>query len=289
MNDKTWARARARPTRDRARVALTAANARGRGTRAVATNAFAMHDVHAMTYVDAIRDVAALVIVSASAVAWVRAFDVAAREKMIASTLSRKLAHITSGTLFCATWPLFSASADARALACVIPLAQGMRLFAYGVGFATNANAVNAVSRGGGREELLKGPLYYTIVLFVCCAIFWRATPIGVVAVAMMCGGDGFADILGRKFGRGNPLPWNPTKSFAGSAGFVCGGFAVAGALLAYYDALGMFDVDAATYATTFFIACACALVESLPVTDIVDDNFSVALTAIAIGMVMYA
>lgn len=40
-------------------------------------------------------------------------------------------------------------------------------------------------------RELLKGPLYYVIVLIVSCTLFWRASPVGVVSVAMMCGGDG--------------------------------------------------------------------------------------------------
>ena len=42
------------------------------------------------------------------------------------------------------------------------------------------------------------------------------------------------------------------------------------------------------TYFVTLIIAFACALVESLPITSIVDDNFSVAITAIACGSLLY-
>lgn len=37
----------------------------------------------------------------------------------------------------------------------------------------------------------------------------------------MMCGGDGLADIVGRRWGANNRLPWNEAKSWAGSAGML--------------------------------------------------------------------
>lgn len=234
------------------------------------------------------RDACAAALTTVGAFVWVKAFDALAKRGVFSSALSRKLVHITSGTFYAATWPLFSASADARWFAAFIPLAQGARLFGIGSGLIDNANAVKAVSREGGREELLKGPLYYTVVLAACAGAYWRTSPVGLVALAMMCGGDGFADIIGRRFGSGNPLPWNAQKSFAGSIGFIIGGFVVASGLLAYFDAFGFVDVVGATYVSTAVIACACALVESLPLTDFVDDNFSVALTAIALGTLLY-
>ena len=32
-----------------------------------------------------------------------------------------------------------------------------------------------------------------------------------------MCGGDGLADLVGRRWGASNRLPWNQNKSWAGS------------------------------------------------------------------------
>jgi dolichol kinase len=48
-------------------------------------------------------------------------------------------------------------------------------------------------------------------------------SPVGLVIASLMCGGDGLADIVGRRFGRGNPLPWNAQKSWAGSAAMFAG------------------------------------------------------------------
>ena len=54
--------------------------------------------------------------------------------------------------------------------------------------------------------------------------VYWRDSPTGAVAMALMCGGDGLADVVGRRLGPANPLPWNPAKSWAGSAAMLLGG-----------------------------------------------------------------
>lgn len=87
---------------------------------------------------------------------------------------------------------------------------------------------VKSVSREGDRSELLKGPLYYVIVLITATILCWRQQPAGLVAVSVMCGGDGLADIVGRRLGAGNKLPWNPQKSLAGSLAMFFGGLAMA-------------------------------------------------------------
>lgn len=75
----------------------------------------------------------------------------------------------------------------------------------------------------GCRSELLRGPLYYVLVLMAATVVYWRDSPVGVVAMSLMCGGDGLADVVGRRLGQGNPLPWNPAKSWAGSAAMLVG------------------------------------------------------------------
>ena len=69
-----------------------------------------------------------------------------------------------------------------------------------------------------------RGPLYYVIVLVAATALYWRGSPVGLVAASLMCGGDGLADIVGRRLGRGHRLPWNADKSWAGSAAMFAGG-----------------------------------------------------------------
>ena len=40
----------------------------------------------------------------------------------------------------------------------------------------------------------------YTIVLFLGTFLFFRSSPIGVVAITQMAAGDGIADIIGRYY-----------------------------------------------------------------------------------------
>lgn len=54
------------------------------------------------------------------------------------------------------------------------------------------------------------------MVFIVATMLFWRDTPVGIVALMLMCGGDGLADIAGRRWGRVR-LPWAPRKSWAGT------------------------------------------------------------------------
>lgn len=81
--------------------------------------------------------------------------------------------------------------------------------------------------RSGDRGELLRGPLYYVLALIAATLLFWRDSPAGLLAISVMSGGDGLADIVGRRWG-GNRLPWNAAKSWAGSGGMLLGGAAMA-------------------------------------------------------------
>jgi dolichol kinase len=54
-----------------------------------------------------------------------------------------------------------------------------------------------------------------------------------------MCGGDGLADIVGRRLGAGNKLWFNTNKSAAGSAAMFVGGFGLSLVLTAVFHSLG--------------------------------------------------
>ncbi|GIL55637.1 hypothetical protein Vafri_11191 [Volvox africanus] len=102
---------------------------------------------------------------------------------------------------------------------------NGIRLLAVGSGLVRDQGLVKSVSRSGDRGELLKGPLVYVVTLVAATALSWRDNPAGLIAVSMMCGGDGLADIVGRRWGAGAKLPWNNAKSWAGSFAMLVGGY----------------------------------------------------------------
>ena len=77
-----------------------------------------------------------------------------------------------------------------------------------------------APQREGRREELLAGPLLYGLVHTVLTVIYWRTSPAAIVGLAATCGGDGVADIAGRRYGHLlGPLPHNKKKVGGGICG----------------------------------------------------------------------
>ena len=72
-------------------------------------------------------------------------------------------------------------------------------------------------------KELLRGPTFYVLALIATTLAAWRASPVAALVVALMCGGDGLADIAGRRWGGKGRLPWNGAKSWAGSAAMFLG------------------------------------------------------------------
>ena len=52
----------------------------------------------------------------------------------------------------------------------------------------------------------------YGAVISAITATYWRESPVGVAAIAVLCAGDGFADIIGRRYGEHNKLPHSPSK-----------------------------------------------------------------------------
>ncbi len=228
----------------------------------------------------------ALVITFAVALAWLRLNDFAADRGWISSDLSRKIIHMGTGPLFVLCWLLFTDTPSARYLAALVPLAITGQFFLVGSGILQDESAVKAMSRTGDRREILRGPLYYGIVFVVLTILFWTHSPTGMVALMLMCGGDGLADILGRRMGKVK-LPWSRSKSVAGSIGMFIGGFVFSQLVLGVYVAAGYFSGPWLRYLSALLaIALAGTLVESLPFKDV--DNITVTLTAVVLGYFLF-
>ncbi|CAI9091237.1 OLC1v1026205C1 [Oldenlandia corymbosa var. corymbosa] len=173
-----------------------------------------------------------------------------------------------------------STSTGARYFASIVPFVNCLRLLIYGLSLAKDEGLVNSVTREGKPEELLRGPLYYVLMLILSAMFFWRDSPVGVIAVSMMCGGDGIADIIGRRFGSVK-LPYNHRKSWAGSISMFVFGFLVSIGMLYYFSSLGYFELNwNNTIQRVAFVSLVATLVESLPITGKVDDNISVPLAS---------
>ena len=100
----------------------------------------------------------------------------------------------------------------------------------------------------------------------------------------MMCGGDGFADIIGRRLGQ-HKLPFSVDKSWAGSSAMFVASWVFSYGALMLFNTLGYFQpaLEAGhTAIAVALIALAVTLVEALPFKDI--DNLTLTLAAIVLG-----
>ena len=228
----------------------------------------------------------ALIITFVVSLIWLRINDTLAQRGWISSQLSRKIIHIGTGPLYVACWLLFNDAALSRYLAALVPLVITIQFFLIGAGVIHDEAAVQAMSRSGDRREILRGPLFYGILFVILTITYWKDSPIGIVALMLMCGGDGLAEILGRKFGT-LKIPWNHDKSLIGSTGMFLGGWVLSGIILELYVAVGIFQGPLIIYlAPLTIIALAGMLVESLPLHDL--DNITVTLTSVVLGHLLF-
>lgn len=224
----------------------------------------------------------ALIITFVLALAWLRINDFFAHRGWISGPLSRKIIHMGTGPIFVLCWLLFQDTPSARYLAALVPFAITVQFALVGLGIMKDQASVDAMSRHGDRREILRGPLFYGIVFVVLTIAYWKTSPVGIIALMLLCGGDGLADIIGKRFGESR-LPWSPKKSWAGSLSMFAGGWLFAVAVIAVYVAAGVFSGSLLDYLPGIsVIALAGMLVESIPLNDI--DNITVPAVAVLLG-----
>lgn len=220
------------------------------------------------------------------ALAWLRINDFFAEKGWVSSAISRKIIHIGTGPIFVLCWLLFNEGRIAPYLAAIVPLGITFQFALVGFGIISDPAAVAAMSRSGDRREILRGPLFYGVAFVALTLIFWRHSPIGIVALMVLCGGDGLADIIGKRVA-GRSLPWSPKKTYAGSITMLAGGFFFAVVITWLFIKAGYFAAPITIYLLPIgAIALATTLVESLPFADV--DNLTVPLISVIIGLLVF-
>ena len=267
---------------------------RGGATASIATTSqlgasLAMADIS--------RDAACAAFGLVGATVWLKLWTVLAAKGAVDPKLSRKIVHSGSAPLFMLTWPFFSGTAHARFVAALVPAAFMCRLLLARYG--KQPELVKAISRSGDDSEATGGPFLYVLVLIALTLGAWRDSLISVVAVSQMALGDGFADIIGRRFGKAGKWPACfgmrvHSKSFAGSAAFFVSGFLGSLGLVAWFNHFGCLSLPGfssqagnllhwAPYsgsltAKLFLISLVVSAVELVPIGD---DNLTVPAASI--------
>ena len=220
------------------------------------------------------------------AVAFLRLMDYIAQRGWIDSRTSRKLIHIGTGPIFVLCWLMYPDVWISRWLAALVPLLITVQFALVGFGLIKDEAAVKAMSRTGDRREILRGPLFYGIMFVAITLIYWKDSLIGIPALMMLCGGDGIADIVGRRV-RSAKLPWSPEKSVAGSLSVFIGGWLMTLLVFSIYVWFGAFSGPVSRFLLPVtWIALGATLVESLSFKDV--DNLTVPLASIFIGYLVF-
>lgn len=162
-----------------------------------------------------IWDIVALVITFVLIMLLIRINDVLRKREIIPIYISRKVIHTFAGPVFLVCWLLFSSETYSRYFAAVVPMIFVLLFAAIGSGAMKNEEFVRTMSRSGKASELLKGTLFYALVMVVASILFWFVpvntmgipqytifVPTAVLIFGPLAGGDGFADIVGRKWGK---------------------------------------------------------------------------------------
>ena len=216
------------------------------------------------------------------AVFFLRLMDFLAHRGWIESRLSRKLIHIGTGPIFVLCWLMFPDQPISRWLAALVPLVITAQFVLVGTGIIKDEAAVKAMSRAGDRREILRGPFFYGIVFIAVTLVYWKDSLIGIPALMMMCGGDGIADIVGRRV-KSPRLPWSPEKSLAGSLSVFAGGWLLTVLIFAVYAWVGVFHGPATRFLVPItWVALGAMLAESLPFKDV--DNSTLTVVSALIG-----
>jgi phytol kinase len=222
----------------------------------------------------------------AIAVFFLRLMDYVAHRGWIESRLSRKLIHIGTGPIFVLCWLMYPDVPISRWLAALVPLLITVQFALVGTGIIKDEAAVKAMSRTGDRREILRGPLFYGIVFVAVTLIYWKDSLVGIPALMMMCGGDGIADIVGRRVSSMR-LPWSREKSVAGSLSVFLGGWLLTMLIFAIYVWAGVFAGPVTRFLLPItWIALGAMLVESLPFKDV--DNITLTVVSSLIGHLVF-
>ncbi len=101
----------------------------------------------------------------------------------LSANVTRKVVHIFAAPVFALTWYLYPGDTYSRYFAMIVPILFVLLFAAIGAGKVKNESFVASMSRSGDPRELLRGTLYYAIMI-VIVTFFWfyyPVTPLGLV------------------------------------------------------------------------------------------------------------
>ncbi len=205
---------------------------------------FNLFDLIGFPGLDLVWDIIAFVISLLVVLMLVKINAAIEKSGKLSTNVTRKIIHIFAAPLWILTWMLFSGSIFSRWLAMIVPLFFVLQFTAVGTGKVKNEDFVKSMSRSGDPRELLGGTLYYAFLMIVYCIIWFyvpagggAGTPMAIIVFGCLAGGDGLADVIGRKYGGEKKFGIGGSeRTIAGSIGMFIGSFLFSYVLLFFFS-----------------------------------------------------
>lgn len=143
-------------------------------------------------------------------------------KKGLSQDISRKIVHIAAAS-WLIFWPLYDASNWTKYLNITPAFIWTVLLLLKGFTAKPDDQAVKTMTRTGDRRELLRGPLYFTLVMNVMGTVFFYSLG-AITAMSFLGWGDGLAPVVGKRFGN-HKYKILSEKSLEGSIAFFVFGF----------------------------------------------------------------
>jgi dolichol kinase len=213
----------------------------------------------------------------------------------LSTVVTRKVIHTFAAPIWAVSWLLFSGGVFSRWLAMVVPLLFVIQFIAIGTGKMQNEDFVRSMSRSGDPRELLGGTLYYAFMMVVV-GILWfyvppdgnlaNATPLALIVFGCLAGGDGFADVIGRKYGGDRKFGiGGAEKTLAGVIGMFIGSF------LFSFVLVFLFSIEVAGFSVVDLIlpivvvSLVATIVEAITPKGL--DNLTISIAAIVMVLLL--
>lgn len=192
-------------------------------------------------------------------------------KKGLAQDISRKIVHIAAGS-WLIFWPLYNSEHWTKYLNIAPAFIWTVLLLIKGFTAKTNDQAVKTMTRSGDRKELLKGPLYFTLVMNIMGTIFLYSKG-AITAMGFLGWGDGLAPVFGKRFGK-HKYHFFSDKTVEGSLAFFT--FGILGSLLFNFIFYHSVDIG-------FILTCAVVttIIEGLSPKDL--DNILIPLSSMIV------
>ncbi len=186
-----------------------------------------------------VEDIVAFFITLISIFALIGINDKLRNSGRLSINVSRKIIHTFAAPIYIFFFPFYSGNWYSPIIAMIVPLIFALKFLTVGLGIAKDEAFVNTMSRSGDPRELLRGTFYYTLVM-IFVTLFWWTHPLALVSFSILAFGDGFADIIGRNYGKHKIKVPAGSKTWEGSlGGMLLMGFLLTMLMVLFYGLMG--------------------------------------------------